>query len=69
MTDQDALLQRRIFNWSQGLPDWQRGLMRVLCDGPLDEAGRAGVLAVLCGEAGSETAAAAAAGEPAGRRG
>jgi hypothetical protein len=33
-TDQDALLQRRIFNWSQGLPDWQRGLMRKLCDGP-----------------------------------
>lgn len=53
MTDQDALLQRRIFNWSQGLPGWQRGLMRILCDGPLDEAGRAAVLAVLCGEAGA----------------
>ncbi|HKF83134.1 MAG TPA: AAA family ATPase [Solirubrobacterales bacterium] len=53
MTDQDALLQRRIFNWSQGLPGWQRGLMRKLCDGPLDEAGRAQVLAVLCGEAGA----------------
>jgi hypothetical protein len=50
MTDQDALLQRRIFNWSQKLPDWQRGLMRKLCDGPLDEAGRAQVLAVLCGD-------------------
>jgi energy-coupling factor transporter ATP-binding protein EcfA2 len=50
VTDQDALLQRRIFNWSQGLPDWQRGLMRRLCEGPLDEAGRAEVLAVLCGE-------------------
>lgn len=49
MTDRDALLQRRIFNWSQGLPDWQRGLMRKLCDGPLDEAGRAEVLAALCG--------------------
>jgi len=54
MTDQDALLQRRIFNWSQGLPDWQRGLMRKLCDGPLDEGGRAQVLAMLCGEAGAE---------------
>lgn len=54
MTDQDALLQRRIFNWSQKLPGWQRGLMRKLCDGPLDEAGRAQVLAVLCGEAPAE---------------
>ena len=54
MTDQDALLQRRIFNWSQGLPDWQRGLMRMLCDGPLDEAGRAQALAVLCGEQDAE---------------
>ncbi len=53
MTDQDALLQRRIFNWSQGLPGWQRGLMRKLCDGPLDEAGREEVLAALCGEAGA----------------
>jgi energy-coupling factor transporter ATP-binding protein EcfA2 len=53
VTDQDALLQRRIFNWSQGLPGWQRGLMRKLCDGPLDEVGRAEVLAVLCGEAGA----------------
>ncbi len=54
MTDQDALLQRRILNWSQKLPGWQRGLMRKLCDGPLDEAGRAEVLAVLCGEAAAE---------------
>jgi hypothetical protein len=53
VTNQDALLQRRIFNWSQDLPGWQRGLMRKLCDGPLDEAGRAEVLAVLCGEAGT----------------
>ena len=51
MNDQDALLQRRIFNWSQGLPGWQRGLMRKLCDGPLDESGREQALAVLCGEA------------------
>ena len=55
MTDQDALLQRRIFNWSQGLPEWQRGLMRKLCDGPLDEAGRAEVLTVLSAEAGAPT--------------
>jgi energy-coupling factor transporter ATP-binding protein EcfA2 len=54
MNDQDALLQRRIFNWSQGLPGWQRGLMRKLCDGPLDEAGQEQVLAVLCGEAPEE---------------
>jgi energy-coupling factor transporter ATP-binding protein EcfA2 len=53
MNDQDALLQRRIFDWSQELPGWQRGLMRKLCDGPLDEAGRAEVLAMLCGEPGA----------------
>ncbi|MDQ2630839.1 MAG: AAA family ATPase [Actinomycetota bacterium] len=50
MTDQDVFLQKRIHDWSQELPDWQRGLMRKLCDGPLDEAGRAEVLAVLCGD-------------------
>lgn len=50
MTDQDVFLQKRIFDWSRKLPDWQRGLMRKLCDGPLDEAGRAAVLAALCGD-------------------
>lgn len=50
MTDQDVFLQKRIFDWSLGLPDWQRGLMRMLCDGPLDETGRAQVLAALCGD-------------------
>jgi AAA domain len=50
MSDQDVFLQRRIFNWSEKLPGWQRGLMRLLCDGPLDQAGRARVLAVLLGE-------------------
>lgn len=50
MTDQTVFLQKRIFDWSRGLPDWQRGLLRKLCDGPLDEAGRADVLAVLCGD-------------------
>ncbi|HEX7278108.1 MAG TPA: AAA family ATPase [Solirubrobacterales bacterium] len=53
MTDQDVFLQKRIHDWSLGLPDWQRGLLRKLCDGPLDEAGRAEVLAVLCEEPGA----------------
>ncbi|HET9676931.1 MAG TPA: ATP-binding protein, partial [Solirubrobacterales bacterium] len=53
MTDQDVFLQRRIFNWSLKLPDWQRALMRRLCDGPLDETGRSEILAVLCGEPGA----------------
>jgi hypothetical protein len=51
MSDRDVFLQKRIFNWSEKLPGWQRGLMRLLCDGPLDAAGRARVLAVLLGEA------------------
>lgn len=50
MSDQDVFLQKRILDWSRSLPDWQRGLMRMLCDGPLDEAGRAEVLAALLGE-------------------
>lgn len=50
MTDQNVFLQKRILDWSRGLPAWQRGLMRKLCDGPLDEAGRAEVLAALCGD-------------------
>jgi ABC-type dipeptide/oligopeptide/nickel transport system ATPase subunit len=50
MAERDVFLQKRIFNWSEKLPAWQRGLMRLLCDGPLDEAARAQVLAVLLGE-------------------
>jgi DNA repair exonuclease SbcCD ATPase subunit len=50
MSDQDVFLQKRIYDWSLGLPGWQRGLMRKLCDGPLDESGRAAVLAALCEE-------------------
>jgi ABC-type dipeptide/oligopeptide/nickel transport system ATPase subunit len=50
VTDQDVFLQKRIFDWSLRLPKWQRGLMRKLCDGPLDEAGRAEVLAALCAD-------------------
>src|SRR4051812_41109382 len=47
MAERDVFLQKRIFDWSERLPAWQRGLMRLLCDGPLDEAARARVLAVL----------------------
>lgn len=50
MSERDVFLQKRILDWSRNLPDWQRGLMRKLCDGPLDEAGRAEVLAALCGD-------------------
>lgn len=50
MSDRDVFLQKRILDWSRSLPDWQRGLMRKLCDGPLDEKGRAEVLAALCGD-------------------
>jgi ABC-type dipeptide/oligopeptide/nickel transport system ATPase subunit len=53
MTEQDVFLQRRIFNWSLKLPGWQRGLLRRLCDGPLDEQARAEVLAVLLEEPGA----------------
>jgi ABC-type dipeptide/oligopeptide/nickel transport system ATPase subunit len=49
VSDRDVFLQKRILDWSRSLPDWQRGLMRKLCDGPLDEAGRAEVLAALLG--------------------
>src|ERR1700749_666189 len=54
VSDQDVFLQKRIFDWSRCLPDWQRGLMRMLCDGPLDEAGRAEGLAALLGEPGGQ---------------
>lgn len=53
MPDRDVFLQKRILDWSLTLPAWQRGLMRKLCDGPLDEAGRAEVLAALLGEPGA----------------
>lgn len=51
MDERDVFLQKRIFNWSETLPAWQRGLLRLLCDGPLDEGKRAQVLAVLLGDA------------------
>src|SRR5215218_3801429 len=50
MPERDVFLQKRIFNWSEKLPGWQRGLMRLLCDGPLDGAARAQVLAALLGD-------------------
>jgi len=50
MPERDVFLQKRIFNWSERLPGWQRGLMRLLCDGPLDEAGRTRVLTSLLGD-------------------
>jgi len=50
MPERDVFLQKRIFNWSERLPGWQRGLMRLLCDGPLDEPGRARVLTSLLGD-------------------
>src|SRR4051794_10742897 len=50
MVERDVSLQKRIFNWSEKLPGWQRGLMRLLCDGPLDEGARAQVLCVLLGD-------------------
>lgn len=50
MPERDVFLQKRIFDWSEKLPGWQRGLMRLLCDGPLDEAARAAVLGVLLSE-------------------
>ncbi|HSC21667.1 MAG TPA: AAA family ATPase [Solirubrobacterales bacterium] len=53
MPERDVFLQKRIFDWSERLPGWQRGLLRLLCDGPLDEAARARVLAVLLGEPGA----------------
>jgi energy-coupling factor transporter ATP-binding protein EcfA2 len=53
VSDRNVFLQKRILDWSRTLPDWQRGLMRALCDGPLDEAGRDAVLAALLGEPGA----------------
>jgi energy-coupling factor transporter ATP-binding protein EcfA2 len=53
VSDRDVFLQKRILDWSRSLPDWQRGLMRKLCDGPLDEEERTEVLAALLGEPGA----------------
>src|SRR3954451_885196 len=51
MPEQDVFLQKRILDWSRSLPAWQRGLMRLLCDGPLGEAARTQVLGMLHGDA------------------
>jgi ABC-type dipeptide/oligopeptide/nickel transport system ATPase subunit len=53
MGDRDVFLQKRILDWSRGLPGWQRGLLRKLCAGPLGGAGPAEVLAALLGEPGA----------------
>jgi ABC-type dipeptide/oligopeptide/nickel transport system ATPase subunit len=53
VSDRDVFLQKRILDWSRTLPAWQRGLMRKLCDGPLDEEGRAEVLDAILGAPGA----------------
>src|SRR3954471_19761964 len=53
MPDRDVFLQKRILDWSRGLPQWQRGLLRLLCDGPLDETARVEVLAALRSDPGA----------------
>jgi energy-coupling factor transporter ATP-binding protein EcfA2 len=47
MTGPVMLLQKRILDWSQGLPEWQRDLLRRLAHGPLDEAGRREVMLIM----------------------
>lgn len=41
------LLQKRIAEWSKGLPDWQRDLLRRVASGALDETGRREVMLIL----------------------
>lgn len=43
------LLQKRIYEWSKGLPDWQRDLLRRVASGSLDDAGRREVMRILAG--------------------
>jgi energy-coupling factor transporter ATP-binding protein EcfA2 len=45
------LLQKRIYEWSKGLPDWQRDLLRRVASGALDETGHREVLRILAGAA------------------
>lgn len=40
-------LQKRIFEWSETLPSWQRDLLRRLTAGPLDDEGQLEVLTIL----------------------
>ena len=47
MTIPIMLLQKRIFDWSQNLPLWQRDLLRRLAHGPLDDVGRREVMRIL----------------------
>lgn len=45
-------LQKRIHEWSEGRPDWQRDLLRRFALGPLSDSDRAEVLANLMGSKG-----------------
>ncbi len=45
------LLQKRIYEWSKGLPSWQRDLLRRVVSGTLDDAGRCEVMQILVGTA------------------
>jgi energy-coupling factor transporter ATP-binding protein EcfA2 len=47
------LLQKRIHDWSKALPSWQCDLLRRLAVGPLTDADRAEVRAILTGTAGA----------------
>lgn len=49
------LLQKRIHDWSNALPAWQSDLLRRLAAGPLTDADRAEVRAILTGAPGAPT--------------
>jgi ABC-type transport system involved in cytochrome c biogenesis ATPase subunit len=51
-----VFLQKRIHDWSKTLPDWQRDLLRRLAKGPLGDADRAEVRAILIGVANAPVA-------------
>jgi ABC-type dipeptide/oligopeptide/nickel transport system ATPase subunit len=44
------LLQKRILEWSKGLPNWQRDLLRRVAEGALSDQDRGAVLAMLLNE-------------------
>lgn len=45
----DMFLQKRIFDWSVGLPLWQQDLLRRLAGGPLNDVGQREVMEILAG--------------------
>ena len=55
-TELRMLLQKRIHEWSKTLPAWQRDFLRRLAQGPLTDADRAEVRAILTGTAGAPAA-------------